>query len=225
MRLLEDGLINRRNCHDMPAVIPKMLNLFEMEIGASTVALAFPDIYPRLGLNCSWNILTGSIRRKNPTNQNLGYPGRLPSHNPLNLRLTQHLHHQADNKCLYLLHKIIQTDKFFEMLQVLTSVSIRNRIKPRFCCYFPPPHCLCGYVFLHTHEIPWRHSLNMRLFSSSVHHSLLEKALLREVWKSHWRGLDENLIVLLLASCSHWLFLNFSDQELNPSPGSQPSAL
>ena len=41
MRLSEDGLINR-NCHNMPAVIPKMLNLLKMEIRASIVALAFP---------------------------------------------------------------------------------------------------------------------------------------------------------------------------------------
>lgn len=31
MRLSEDGLV-KRNCHDMPAVIPKMLNLLKMEI-------------------------------------------------------------------------------------------------------------------------------------------------------------------------------------------------
>lgn len=60
MRLLEDRLI-KRNCHDMPAVIPKMLNSFKMEIRASTVALAFPDIDPRLSLNWSWNILDTQV--------------------------------------------------------------------------------------------------------------------------------------------------------------------
>lgn len=50
MRLSEDGLMNR-NCHDMPAVISKMLNLLKMEIRASIVALAFLDIYPWLSLN------------------------------------------------------------------------------------------------------------------------------------------------------------------------------
>lgn len=42
MRLSEDRLINR-NCHDMPAVIPKMINLLKMEMRASIVALAFLD--------------------------------------------------------------------------------------------------------------------------------------------------------------------------------------
>jgi len=46
-RLSEDGLINR-NCHDMPAVIPKMLSLL-MEIRASIVA--FSAIYPWFSLN------------------------------------------------------------------------------------------------------------------------------------------------------------------------------
>lgn len=102
MRLSEDRLINR-NCRDMPAVIPKILNLLKMEIRASIVALAFPGIYPWFSLNWDWNILTGSIRRT-PVSKHLGtqagQPQLIPSQSQIHTT-----HCKAGNACRYLIKK------------------------------------------------------------------------------------------------------------------------
>lgn len=181
MRLLEDGLINR-NCHDMPAVIPKMLNLFKMEIRASTVALAFPDIYPWLSLNWSWNILTGSIRRKNPSNQTLGHSGRSASRNPPSI---------SGSHNTYTIRQIINVYICFIRRAFKQTSSLK-------CCRFSQVpasetglnqasdatshlHILVDMFFLHVHETPQRHCLNVRPFFLTVHHSLWGKKLLREV--------------------------------------------
>lgn len=152
MRLSQDGLINR-NCHDMPNVILKMLNLWKMEIRASIVALAFPNIYSRFSLDWGWNVLTGSTGRKNPSNWTLGYSGRSASSNPLSVSDSPNTYtiRQVGNACTCFIQKNLYRQVLWN---AGASHKLHHQKKDRNNVLMLPStatHLSCGYIyFLYT---------------------------------------------------------------------------